>query len=101
MQQRERRTMADRDSFDPRIIAFCCNWCSYAAGDLAGSMRLEYPTNVLPIRVMCSGRVSPHHVLKARLEWISSSEGAKFANIMSEFTQQIRELGPSPLGKKA
>ena len=57
--------MAIKDSFEPRIIAFCCNWCSYAAGDLAGSMRQSYPANVLPIRVMCSGRVSPHHVLKA------------------------------------
>jgi len=116
--------MANNDSFDPKIIAFCCNWCSYAGADLAGSMRLKYPANVLPIRVMCSGRVSPHHVLKAfqegakrvavmrqllgfvgispgrlRLEWVSGSEGAKFAQIMGEFTQQIRELGPSPLRK--
>ena len=57
--------MANYDSFEPRIIAFYCNWCSYAAADLAGSMRLKYPANVLPIRVMCSGRVSPHYVLKA------------------------------------
>ncbi len=57
--------MASNNSFEPRIIAFCCNWCSYAGADLAGGMRLKYPANVLPIRVMCSGRVSPHHVLKA------------------------------------
>jgi len=53
------------ESFEPKIIAFCCNWCSYAGADLAGSMRLKYPPNVLPIRVMCSGRISPHFVIKA------------------------------------
>jgi len=51
--------------FEPRIIAFCCNWCSYAGADLAGGMRLKYAPNVLPIRVMCSGRISPHFVIKA------------------------------------
>ena len=54
-----------KDRFEPKIIAFCCNWCSYAGADLAGSMRLKYPPNVLPIRVMCSGRISPHFILKA------------------------------------
>jgi F420-non-reducing hydrogenase iron-sulfur subunit len=57
--------MASEDSFKPRIIAFCCNWCSYAGADLAGGMRLKYPANVLPVRVMCSGRVSSHHMLRA------------------------------------
>lgn len=51
--------------FEPKIIAFCCNWCSYAGADLAGGMRLVYAPNILPIRVMCSGRVSPHFILKA------------------------------------
>ena len=50
---------------DPKIIAFCCNWCSYAGADLAGTTRLQYPTNVKIIRVMCSGRVDPAFVLKA------------------------------------
>ncbi len=54
-----------KENFEPKIIAFCCNWCSYAGADLAGSMRLKYPPNVLPIRVMCSGRISPHFILKA------------------------------------
>jgi len=51
--------------FEPKIIAFCCNWCSYAGADLAGGMRLKYVPNILPIRVMCSGRISPHFILKA------------------------------------
>jgi F420-non-reducing hydrogenase iron-sulfur subunit len=45
------------DDYDPKIIAFCCNWCSYAAADLAGTSRIQYPSNVRVIRVMCSGRV--------------------------------------------
>lgn len=53
------------DSFEPRIIAFLCNWCSYAGADNAGIARLQSPANVLPIRVMCSGRVSPEMVLRA------------------------------------
>jgi F420-non-reducing hydrogenase iron-sulfur subunit len=51
--------------FEPRIIAFLCNWCSYAGADLAGVSRLQYPPNVRVIRVMCSGSVSPHHLLHA------------------------------------
>jgi F420-non-reducing hydrogenase iron-sulfur subunit len=52
-------------SYEPRIVAFCCNWCSYAGADLAGTTRLQYPTNVRIIRVMCSGRVDPSFILKA------------------------------------
>ena len=48
-----------------RIIAFCCNWCSYAAADLAGISRLHYPPSVRIIRVMCSGMVHPEMVLHA------------------------------------
>lgn len=51
--------------FEPKIIAFLCNWCSYAGADLAGVSRLQYPANVRIIRVMCSGRVTPAFVLKA------------------------------------
>lgn len=129
-------------SFEPTIIVFACNWCSYAGADLAGVSRLKYPTNVRIVRLMCSGRVNPAFILKAflkgadgvlvagchpgdchylegnlsaevrinntidalktlgwesdrlRLEWISASEGKRFAQVMSEFTQQIKELGP-------
>jgi hypothetical protein len=51
--------------FEPVIIGFTCNWCSYRAADLAGTSRLKYPPNVRLIRVMCSGRVDPTFVLKA------------------------------------
>jgi F420-non-reducing hydrogenase iron-sulfur subunit len=128
--------------FEPTIIVFACNWCSYAGADLAGVSRLTYPTNIRIVRVMCSGRVDPAFLFKAflkgadgilvagchpgdchylegnrqaeirinntiealeilgwetdrlRLEWISASEGTRFTQVMSEFTQQIRELGP-------
>ncbi len=51
--------------FEPEIIAFLCNWCSYAGADLAGTSRIQYPPNVKIIRVMCSGRVNPIFVLNA------------------------------------
>ena len=51
--------------YEPKIVAFCCNWCSYAGADLAGTTRIQYPPNVRIIRVMCSGRVDPAFVLKA------------------------------------
>jgi F420-non-reducing hydrogenase iron-sulfur subunit len=51
--------------FEPRIVAFLCNWCSYTASDLAGTARMKYAPNVRIIRVMCSGRVDPTFVLKA------------------------------------
>jgi len=134
------------DNFEPKIVAFCCNWCSYAGADLAGTSRMQYPSAIRIIRVMCSGRVSPFLILKAlsvgadgvlvlgchpgdchyiegnyktmrripllkkvleqlgiegervRLEWVSASEGAKFAEVTSNFTQTIKNLGPSSLG---
>jgi len=130
---------------EPRIVAFLCNWCSYAGADLAGMSRISYPPNVRPVRVMCSGRVDPafvigalergadgvlvagchpgdcHYVsgnLKAekrmnitrellkllglgperlRLEWISASEGGKFAEVVTDFTEELRKMGPNPL----
>ncbi len=57
---------AEREAvYEPKIVAFCCNWCSYAGADLAGTTRIQYPPNVRIIRVMCSGRVDPAFVLKA------------------------------------
>jgi F420-non-reducing hydrogenase iron-sulfur subunit len=53
------------DTFEPKIVAFLCNWCSYRAADLAGTSRIKYEPNVRIIRVMCSGRVDPTFVLKA------------------------------------
>ncbi len=135
-------TEAPGAPFEPKILALCCNWCSYAGADLAGVSRLQYPSNVRIIRVMCTGRIEPEFILHAlengadgvlvagchpgechyiggnldaekrvtmvhrllemlgigkerlRLEWISASEGAKFAKVMTEFTQQVRKMGP-------
>ncbi len=54
--------------FEPTIIAFVCNWCTYTAADLAGTSRLSYPSNVRLVRVMCTGMVDPKFVIKALLE---------------------------------
>lgn len=51
--------------FEPNIVAFLCNWCSYAGADLAGTSRVQYPANIHVIRVMCSGRVNPLYVVNA------------------------------------
>jgi F420-non-reducing hydrogenase iron-sulfur subunit len=51
--------------FEPRIVAFLCNWCAYAGADLAGVSRLQYPSSIRTVRVMCSGRVDPLFVLEA------------------------------------
>jgi len=128
--------------FEPRIVGFLCNWCSYAGADLAGTSRTQYPTNVDIVRVMCSGRVDPTFVLKAfqlgadgvlicgchpgdchysegnykaarripmlkrmleqfgieaerlRLEWVSASEGDRFATVVNQMTREIKEIGP-------
>jgi len=54
--------------FEPRIIAFLCNWCTYTGADLAGTSRMQYPPNIRVIRLMCSGSLDPVYVLKALLE---------------------------------
>ena len=56
---------AVQEPFEPQILAFCCKYCAYAAGDLAGSMRLTYPANIKIVQVPCSGRVDQLHLLKA------------------------------------
>ena len=128
--------------FEPNIIGFLCNWCSYAGADLAGTSRIQYPPNLKVIRVMCSGRVNPIFVINAlqqgadgvliggchpgechyehgnylarrrmtvlkklleytgidprrvRMTWVSAAEGKKFAEVVKEVTDDIRELGP-------
>ena len=130
--------------WNPSIVVFACNWCSYAGADTAGVSRIQHQPYFRMIRVMCSGRIQPGFVLRAfergadgvlvsgchfgdchyvngneraveqfektkkvvtllgledgrlRLEWISAAEGARFAQIINEFTDQIRQLGPSP-----
>jgi len=54
-----------KSEFEPKILAFCCNWCSYAGADLAGTSRIQYAPNVRVIRVMCSGRIDPTFILRA------------------------------------
>ena len=131
-----------KEEFDPRIVAFLCNWCGYAGADLAGVSRFQYPATIRIIRIMCSGRVQPSFILEAfkdgadgvlvcgchigdchyisgnefaeqrfhkteiiinllgidqrrvRLEWVSAAEGMKFATLVKDFTEQIKELGP-------
>jgi len=135
--------MTNAQDWEPRIIAFLCNWCSYAGADLAGVGRIQYPPNVRVIRVPCSGRINPlfilaaleqgadgvlvsgchpgdrHYLsgnyvarrkfalLKAFLEyvgieegrvsisWVSASEGGRFAEVISEVTNRVKEQGPS------
>ena len=66
----------DKEDFMPKILAFLCNWCSYAGADLAGTSRIKYPPSVLPIRVMCSSRVDPLFVIKA---YLSGADGVLIA----------------------
>ena len=130
------------DNFEPKIVAFLCKWCSYTGADLAGTSRIKYPSNVVPIKVMCSGRVDPTFIFKAlsegadgvlvcgchpgdchynignynmqkrvalienmlkgfgieperfSLEWVSASEGDRFAKVVAEMTEKVRKLGP-------
>jgi len=56
------------EEYEPKIVGFLCNWCSYAGADLAGTSRIRYPHNVRVIRVMCSGSVDTVYVLRALLE---------------------------------
>ena len=57
--------MSENKTWTPKIVAFCCNWCSYAGADLAGNNRLEYPANVKIIRIPCSCRLNPLFILRA------------------------------------
>lgn len=58
-------SLNENNEFRPKIVAFCCNWCSYAGADLAGTNRLDYPADVKIVRVPCSGRVNPMFILRA------------------------------------
>ncbi|KPK80298.1 MAG: methyl-viologen-reducing hydrogenase subunit delta [Gemmatimonas sp. SM23_52] len=134
----------DDKQFEPVVVSFCCNWCSYAGADAAGTAKMQYPCNVHIIRVMCSSMVHPNMVVDAlnsgadgvlicgchpgdchyqdgnlraekraeaielmledfgleperfRLEWISASEGPRFAQVAKEMVETLRDLGPSP-----
>ncbi len=83
--------------FEPKIVGFLCNWCSYRAADLAGTARIKYATNVRIIRVMCSGRVDPSFVLKA-LAWAPTACWSPAAIRASATTSNrtTRPCGGSP-----
>lgn len=66
--QTQQQPAADVAGFEPRIVGFLCNWCSYAGADKAGAAQLAYPPNVRVIRIMCTGRLDPQFVLKAYSE---------------------------------
>ena len=57
--------MSQSNEWEPRIIAFCCNYCAYAAADLAGSKRMQYPVNVRIIHAPCTGKIEMEHILEA------------------------------------
>ncbi len=57
--------MMKKDEFEPRVMAFCCHYCAYAAADLAGTMRIQYPPNVRIVRTPCTGRIETEYFLKA------------------------------------
>jgi F420-non-reducing hydrogenase iron-sulfur subunit len=59
---------ASENGFEPKIIAFACNWCTYVGADLAGTSRIQYPPNVRVIRLVCSGAVDPVYALKPLLD---------------------------------
>jgi F420-non-reducing hydrogenase iron-sulfur subunit len=138
------RAETSRAAWNPNIVVFACNWCSYAGADTAGVSRIQHQPHFRMIRVMCSGRIQPGFVMRAfekgadgvlvsgchfgdchyvfgneraveqfektknvikllgledgrlRLEWISAAEGVRFAEVINEFTDQVRALGPSP-----
>jgi F420-non-reducing hydrogenase iron-sulfur subunit len=65
MSEKLTNIQAGPGGFEPRIVAFFCNWCTYLAADLAGTSRIKYPPNARVIRVMCSGRIDPQFVIEA------------------------------------
>ena len=135
--------------FEPRIVGFLCNWCSYGGADLAGTSKLKMPSSLTPIRVMCSSRVDAGLIATAllrgadgilvagchpgdchydkgnyftrrrfvlikkviealgleservQLSWISAAEGQRYADVVREFTEHIKKLGPNPMRSMA
>ncbi|MHA1791015.1 MAG: hydrogenase iron-sulfur subunit [Promethearchaeota archaeon] len=61
----EKNLQSQDEGWEPKIIAFLCNWCSYAGADLAGVSRIQYPPNIRVVRVPCSGRVNPYFIMKS------------------------------------
>ena len=102
--------MSRQESFEPKILGFLCNWCSYAGADLAGVSRFQYPPNLRVIRVMCSGRVDPALVVEAFIHRIdgvmgdptcaSAESGEKFFNaIVNRISQFISDFAAGKTDK--
>jgi len=88
------------EEWEPNILVIACNWCTYQAADMAGSLRYCYPPSVKVVRVPCSGRIEPEFVIEALLNGaIAGSKGLKFAEVMKEFDETVRKLGPNTLKK--
>jgi F420-non-reducing hydrogenase iron-sulfur subunit len=87
---------ATATTFEPVIIGFTCNWCSYRAADLAGTARTKYPPNVRLIRLMCSGRLDPTFVLKAFAEGADAVMVYKALRRFRLLQRTIEALGIEP-----
>jgi F420-non-reducing hydrogenase iron-sulfur subunit len=134
--------MTMTESFEPKVTAFVCNWCTYAGADLTGTSRIKYQSNVRVLRVPCTGRIDFMLILKAfqqgadgvivsgchpndchytsgnyharrrwmvfkdmmefmgidmnrvTFSWVSAAEGARWAQLVNEVTDSVRNLGP-------
>lgn len=131
-----------KNSFEPKIVALVCTWCTYTGADLAGTSRLKYQANVRVVRLPCTGRIDYNLILKAfekgadgvlvsgchpndchynagnfharrrfamfrellqfvgfdlrrvQFSWVSAAEGAKWAELINKFTNEVRAAGP-------
>jgi len=146
---RRKMEAKEKDIFIPKIVGYLCNWCTYAAADLAGSSKLEISPSLNVIRVMCSSRVDYNLVMttffsgadgiliagchpgdchydkgnyytrrrfallkkvletlkidpeRIQLFWISASEGKRYADVVNNFTEKIKKLGPNPINSNS
>lgn len=142
IEKNDRETAGGDASFEPKVVAFVCNWCTYAGADLTGTSRIKYASNVRVVRFPCTGRIDFMLILKAfasgvdgiivsgchpndchytagnfharrrwmvlrglleyigvdlrriRFSWVSAGEGAKWAELVNDTVEQLRELGP-------
>lgn len=142
IEKNDRSTAGGDASFEPKVVAFVCNWCTYAGADLTGTSRIKYASNVRVVRFPCTGRIDFMLILKAfasgadgiivsgchpndchytagnfharrrwmvlrglleyigvdlrriRFSWVSAGEGAKWAELVNDTVEQLRELGP-------
>ncbi len=137
-------TETQQQNWEPKILAFVCNWCTYVGADMAGTSRMQYAPNVRILRFPCTGRIDPLFIIRAfqqgvdgvivsgchpgdchyvsgnlvarrrwivfrrlmeflgldlrrlHFAWVSATEGAKWAQLVNEIVEQVREAGPAP-----